>query len=146
MLEALRSESLAGEGQGDGMTSQRGNWSQGHRAVDLSPWEQGVHQALSQVHLEGDSGILEPARTCSLHFQEFHELVLKTACSKAQFYKLKIRDFPDSPVVKTLPSNAGVYSLVRQLRSHMPHNQKQTNIKSRISSVQFSCSVVSDSL
>ena len=53
MLEALRLRSLAGEGQGDGMTSQRGNWSQGHRAVDLSRWEQGVHQALSQVHLDG---------------------------------------------------------------------------------------------
>jgi len=127
MLEALRSESLAGEGQGDGMTSQRGNWSQGHRAVDLSPWEQGVHQALSQVHLEGDSGILEPARTCSLHFQEFHELVLKTACSKAQFYKLKIRDFPDSPVVKTLPSNAGGTGSIPGQEVKIPHASRAKN-------------------
>ena len=113
------------------MTSQRGNWSQGHRAVDLSPWEQGVHQALSQVHLEGDSGILEPARTCSLHFQEFHELVLKTACSKAQFYKLKIRDFPDSPVVKTLPSNAGDPGLIPGLGI--------SSQEGKSNSLQYSC-------
>ena len=118
---------FAGEGQGDGMTSQRGNWSQGHRAVDLSPWEQGVHQALSQVHLEGDSGILEPARTCSLHFQEFHELVLKTACSKAQFYKLKIRDFPDSPVVKTLSSNAGGTGSIPGQEVKIPHASRAKN-------------------
>ena len=40
--------------------------------------------------------------------------------------KKKNRDFPGSPVIKTLPSNAvGVgSSLVRQLRSHMPPGQK----------------------
>ena len=35
-------------------------------------------------------------------------------------------DFPGGPMVKTLPSNAGVpvQSLVGELRSHMPCNQK----------------------
>ena len=36
------------------------------------------------------------------------------------------REFPDSPVVKTSPSNAGGSGsiLVRELRSHMPRGQK----------------------
>ena len=39
--------------------------------------------------------------------------------------------FPGSPVVKTLPSNAGmqVLSLVEELRFHMPPVDKKQNIK-----------------
>ena len=36
-----------------------------------------------------------------------------------------VLDIPDGPAVKTLPSNAeDAGSLVRELRSHMPHSQK----------------------
>ena len=40
--------------------------------------------------------------------------------------KSQERDFPGGPVVKTWPSNAGarVQSLVGELRSHMPHDQR----------------------
>ena len=41
------------------------------------------------------------------------------------------RDFPGNPAVKTSPSNAGgraqVWSLVRELSSHMPHGQKKVS-------------------
>lgn len=41
-------------------------------------------------------------------------------------FKLNIRDFCRDPMVKTLPFNSGVWvqSLVRELRSHMPRDQK----------------------
>ena len=53
-------------------------------------------------------------------------------------FKKDYGDFPDSPVVETLISNAGVqfWSLVRELRSHMPVAK----------SVKISHSVMSDSL
>ena len=40
--------------------------------------------------------------------------------------KMREREFPDGPDVKTLPSNTGgqVRSLVGELRSHMPRGQK----------------------
>ena len=40
-------------------------------------------------------------------------------------------DFPGSPVVKTLLSNAGaqIQSLVGKLRSHMLHGLKKQNVK-----------------
>ena len=39
--------------------------------------------------------------------------------------QLNFRDFPGGTMVRTLPSNAaGVGTLVRELRSHIPHGQK----------------------
>ena len=37
-----------------------------------------------------------------------------------EFQVRQTRDFPGGPVVKNLPSSAGVWSLVRELRSHRP--------------------------
>ena len=47
--------------------------------------------------------------------------------------KSGIRDFPDSPVVETSPSNAGGAGLIPGwgLGSHMPRGQETKNIKAR---------------
>ena len=57
-------------------------------------------------------------------------------CNSSLIWNGLCRDFPGSPVVKTLPSNRGgvVWSLVWELRSHMPHGQK-IKISSRSSIV-----------
>lgn len=48
-----------------------GSWSQGHQAVDSSCWEQAVHQALSQVHLDGRQWCSGASSYLLTTFQEF---------------------------------------------------------------------------
>ena len=52
---------------------------------------------------------------------------------QSDLYKKHLGDFPGGPVVKTSPSNVGVrvWSLVGELRSHMPRGQKNQNIKQK---------------
>ena len=60
--------------------------------------------------------------------------VNKSRVARCYQREKKQGDFPGGPVVKTSPSNAKrvwVRSLVGELRSHMPHGQKNQNIKQK---------------
>ena len=48
----------------------------------------------------------------------------------SHFHGLEFRDFPGGPMVKTALPMQGprVQSLVRELRSHMPHGQRKKNM------------------